>query len=271
MTDAYGGFSEVYDTWQLLYPKAFSIALAPRITAAVREHGSPRPVLADLACGTGTFALWWQRRHRRWTVYGTDVSPGMIAGARRAARSEGKRATKSPAPARPSFVVQDMRRLELPEPAGVVTCLFDSLNHITREPDLARIFRRVARALAPRGLFLFDLIDELTFPEVYTGTSILDGRDLYVGIDTSYREERGHGIGLARFTFFRRRGARWRRIEFDIRERRWFRGEVREMLSEAGLDLLRLQRIDPYESDEFFVPRTFWVCRKAERRQGRRG
>lgn len=156
-----------------------------------------------------------------------------------------------------------MRRLELPEPAGVATCLFDSLNHITRDGDLARVFRHVARELAPRGLFLFDLIDELAFPEVYTGTSILDGPDLYVGIDTSYREERGLGIGSARFTFFRRRGGRWRRIEFDIRERRWFRGEVREMLHDAGLDLLRLQRIDPYESDEFFVPRTFWICRRA--------
>jgi hypothetical protein len=37
---------------------------------------------------------------------------------------------------------------------------------------------------------------------------------------------------------------------------------VRELLSAAGLDLLRLERIDPYESDEFFVPRTFWICRR---------
>ena len=261
MSDAYGGFSEVYDTWQLLYPKAFSVALAPRITEAVRQHGSPRSTLADMACGTGTFALWWQARHPSRTVYGTDISPGMITGAKRAAAvvPRGSRRVAK----RPQFVVQDMRRLELPEPAGIVTCLFDSLNHITREVDLARVFRRVSRSLADGGLFLFDLIDELVFPQVYTGTSILDGRNLYVGIDTNYHEERGRGIGTARFTFFRRQGAQWRRIEFDIRERRWFRGEVRELLQAAGIDLLRLQRIDPYESDEFFVPRTFWICRKA--------
>jgi SAM-dependent methyltransferase len=273
--DSYGGFSEVYDAWQLLYPKAFSVALAPRIVDAVRRHPPPRSVLADIACGTGTFALWWQRRHPSWRVYATDLSPGMIAGAKRAARQSASGAAKRRGLAaqrtvrrgrgsrRPLFVVQDMRRLELPEPAGVVTCLFDSLNHVTRDADLARVFRRVARALAPGGLFLFDLIDELAFPEVFTGTSILDGPALYAGIDTSFREERGRGIGTARFTFFRRRGAGWRRIEFDIRERRWFRGEVREMLHEARLDLVQLQRIDPYESDEFFVPRTFWVCRRA--------
>jgi SAM-dependent methyltransferase len=280
--DSYRDFADVYNAWQMLYPRAFSLAIAPRVITAMKEHLVPNTVLADLACGTGIFPLWWQKTHPSWTVYGTDLSPAMIAAAKRAAKqaAEQKRAraakptAKHPAKGRvkraadgrghrtPTLLVQDMRRFALPEPAGVVTCLFDSLNHLTREADLAQTFRAVARSLAPRGLFLFDLVDELAFPEVFTGTSILDGKDLYVGIDTHYREERGHGIGEARFTFFRRRKSAWKRVEFSIRERCWFRGEVREMLTRAGLDLLRLERVDPYRSAEFFVPRTFWVCRR---------
>jgi SAM-dependent methyltransferase len=279
--DSYRDFAGVYDAWQMLYPRAFSLAVAPRVISAMKEHGVPNRVLADLACGTGIFPLWWQKTHPSWTVYGTDISPAMIAEAKREARKATAGPSKSAAggasrrasaggvsvrraPTRraPTLFVQDMRRFALPEPAGVVTCLFDSLNHLTREADLARTFRAVTRSLAPRGLFLFDLVDELAFPEVFTGTSILDGKDLYVGIDTSYREERGHGIGEARFTFFRRGRPEWKRVEFSIRERCWFRGEVREMLSSAGLDLVRLERIDPYRSADFFVPRTFWICRR---------
>jgi SAM-dependent methyltransferase len=272
--DSYRDFADVYDAWQMLYPRAFSLAIAPRVIAAMKEHVVPNTVLADLACGTGIFPLWWQKTHPSWTVYGTDLSPAMIAAAKRAAKEAAKPTTKQTAkqPAKrsaggrarrtPILLVQDMRRFALPEPAGVVTCLFDSLNHLTRAADLAQTFRAVARSLAPRGLFLFDLVDELAFPEVFTGTSILDGKDLYVGIDTRYREERGHGIGEAKFTFFRRGVSAWKRVEFSIRERCWFRGEVREMLTSAGLDLTRLDRVDPYRSAEFFVPRTFWVCRR---------
>ena len=272
--DSYRDFADVYDAWQMLYPRAFSLAIAPRVVAAMKEHVVPNTVLADLACGTGIFPLWWQKTHPAWTVYGTDLSPAMIAAAKRAAREAVKQTTKQAtrqsaerpnagrARRAPTLLVQDMRQFSLPEPAGVVTCLFDSLNHLTREADLAQTFRAVARSLAPRGLFLFDLVDELAFPEVFTGTSILDGKELYVGIDTHYHEERGHGIGEAKFTFFRRGKSAWKRVEFSIRERCWFRGEVRELLTGAGLDLVRLDRVDPYRSAEFFVPRTFWVCRR---------
>jgi SAM-dependent methyltransferase len=253
--DPYRDFAEVYDAWQRLYPQPFSMAMAPRIRAAIRDHHAPLPVLADLACGTGTLASWWKRTHPAWTVYGTDLSPAMIRMARAAHPSSGPRT-------RVSFLVQDLRDLRLSEPVGVATCIFDSLNHITREADLARVFRRVHRSLAPGGLFLFDLVEELTFPEVFTGSSIFDGEHLYLGMDTEYREERNQGIGIARFTFFRRSGSSWRRIDFNIRERRWFRGEIRDLLHAAGLDLIRLEKISPYTSKEFFVPRTFWICRR---------
>jgi SAM-dependent methyltransferase len=260
------------------------MAMAPRIREAVRAHGAPLPVLADLACGTGTFAAWWKRTHPSWTVYGTDLSPAMIEMAVAANRSQARtsaraaKAAKAGRTAKPAgiaqkprsrdskvkFLVQDLRDLELEEPVGVATCLFDSLNHITREADLARAFRRVHRALAPNGLFIFDLVEELTFPEVFTGSSIFDSEKLYLGMETEYHEEHGHGFGTARFTFFRKAGKDYHRIVFDIRERRWFRGQIRDLLSSAGLELLHLEKISPYTSKEFFVPRTFWICRRSE-------
>jgi len=253
-SDPYREFAEVYDAWQKLYPRPFSLAIAPRVRAAVRDHGAPVRTLADLACGTGTFGLWWKRTHRAWRVYGTDRSEAMIRRARRAARAAGE------APVR--FLVQDLKSLSLPEPVGVATCLFDSLNHVTRLSDLRLILRGVARTLDPGGLFVFDLVDERYFAEVFTGSSILNTPDLYVGTETEFAERRGHGAGMARFTFFRREGARHRRIEFTIRERRWLQGQIRQLLDRAGLEVIALEKISPYASPELFIPRTFWVCRK---------
>jgi SAM-dependent methyltransferase len=264
--DPYKDFASVYDDWQRLYPRPFSLALAPRVRDAVHAHGVPTPILADLACGTGTFALWWQKEHPSWTVYGCDASASMIRRAKATLgpariRSARKAGAQKPGK-RPAFLVQDLRETSLPHPAGALTCLFDSLNHILRIPDMRRVFARAREALLPGGLLIFDLIDERAFPKVFTGNSILDGKDLYSGMETEYRKEGGIGFGQARFTFFRRRGSRWRRVEFDVREREWLRPEIRSLLRASGFRVAELQRLDPYRSPEFYVPRTFWVCRR---------
>jgi SAM-dependent methyltransferase len=251
--DPYRSFAKVYDEWQRLYPKPFSLALGPRIRDTIKRIGSPTPKLADLACGTGTFAWWWMRTHPSWTVYGTDGSAAMIKAAR------GIRTGRTPAP---RFLVQDLRELALPAPVGVLTCLFDSLNHITREADLLHVFQRAAANLLPSGLFLFDLVEEVSFPEVFTGASILEGPNLYVGIETEFAELRGIGFGQAHFSIFRRRSRGWDRIEFAVRERRWRREETQKLLRRAGLELVEFEQIDPYTSDQFVVPRTFWACQR---------
>jgi hypothetical protein len=127
---------------------------------------------------------------------------------------------------------------------------------------MRRIFHRAHAALAAGGLFLFDLVDDRGFREVFTGSSILRGDGLYVGIETEFTIIRTAGYGAARFTFFRRSGRGWRQSEFRIRERRWFQSEMRGLLATAGLQCLKVVRLDPYESDDFLVPRTFWVCRR---------
>jgi SAM-dependent methyltransferase len=271
--DPYRSFAQVYDEWQKLYPKPFSLALGPRIRSVIARQKAPATSLADLACGTGTFALWWKRAHPSWTVYGADRSAAMIDVARASARGprtdakapRGQASIKKPVrPSGPTFLVQDLRDTAMPEPVGVLTCLFDSLNHITREADLLRVFKQVGKALLPGGLFIFDLVEEVAFPAVFTGASILDGPDLYVGIDTVYSEARGVGFGLATFSFFRKRSRQWRRIDFEIKERRWLREEIQGLMGKAGLDLVEFEQIDPYTSDQFVVPRTFWVYQKRQ-------
>lgn len=257
--DAYIDFAVLYDEWQALYPRPFAVALAPRIEAAVKKHGSRVPVLGDLACGTGTFAHWWAQRHRGWKVYGTDLSDAMIASARKPTSPVRKKVT--PADRAPQFFVQDLAATSLPEKAGVLSCLFDSMNHLLAAPAMSRMLKRVRESLAPDGLFIFDLIEEERFAETFEGFSIIDGPDLYVGMQMGSEERRGVLYGDATFTFFRRQTEHWGRLEFNLRERCWREAELRPLIAKSGLSVVDIETIDPSEDPDVYVPRTLWICR----------
>lgn len=100
----------------------------------------------DLACGTGNVSLRLARRGHR--VTGVDRSAAMLAEARKKAQAAGIAV---------EWVQQDLRQLHLERTADAALCLYDSLNYLPGEPDLAQVFSRVKSAVVPGGLFLFDL------------------------------------------------------------------------------------------------------------------
>ena len=258
--DAYIDFATIYDEWQALYPRPFAVALAPRIERAAKKHGTPARVLGDLACGTGTFAHWWARRQRAWRVYGTDLSGAMIASARRA--TSPVRKVPTPVDRMPRFFEQDLAATELPEKAGLLTCLFDSVNHVTQVPPMKRIMARVREALLPGGLFVFDLLEEERFEETFNGFSIIEGPELYVGMQMGAETKAGVLYGDATFTFFREQKESWGRLEFQLRERCWREAELRKIARAAGLEVVDIELIDPSEDPDVYVPRTLWICRR---------
>lgn len=102
--------------------------------------------VVDLACGTGS--LTEQLVRLGYTVTGVDLSPDMLA------LADHKCAALDPPPL---LLQQDMSRLRLLAPADAVVCCLDSLNYVTRPSAVRSTFARVWAALAPGGLFLFDI------------------------------------------------------------------------------------------------------------------
>lgn len=114
--------------------------------ALVRHHGLRFGSAADLGCGTGLFAAWLARRFGV-PVYAVDLSPQMLAVARRNA-----------AGARVTLLLQDLRRLRLPRPVALATANTCTLSHLLHPGDLARAFARIRQNLLPGGHLVFDLI-----------------------------------------------------------------------------------------------------------------
>lgn len=105
-------------------------------------HNKPDArTLLELACGTGAIL---KLLGRSYEVVGLDISPQMLAAARR----------KLPHAA---LFQQDMVTFNLKRKFDVVICIFDSINHVLQFAAWKKIFRGAALHLHEQGLFIFDI------------------------------------------------------------------------------------------------------------------
>lgn len=123
-----------------------SQAAAMRIPEVLEKFDVNAQDVLDIACGEGTFAI--AMTEMNYNVTGVDLSPSMLKFAREKAKQKDRDIP---------FIQKDMRDLDFEATFDLVTCLFDSLNYMLVLEDLERVFKGVAQALRPEGLFIFDM------------------------------------------------------------------------------------------------------------------
>jgi SAM-dependent methyltransferase len=139
----YSAFAALYDA---LIGDRFFPQLQRAFEQIVRAHSIRFQSAADVACGTGTFVRYLCKRGIT-PVFGVDLSPRMIHAAIAKNRCN---------PAR--FLVQDMRRLNLPQPVDLISCNFDSMNYLLDLSSLQHTLEQFAENLRPQGSIVFDMI-----------------------------------------------------------------------------------------------------------------
>lgn len=236
--EIYRDYAAIYDT---IGQGGFAAGLAARALAAL--PAPPRRAL-DLACGTGAAALVMARAGAE--VVGVDRSPQMLSIARARCRD-----ARFPV----GFVEADVRFLPIGEeplrsadgecappalrPAAfdLITCLYDSLNYLTADGDLALALAGAARLLAPGGRLLFDLNTEHEFAAWDDTDQVIHDAD---GVLVYNRLSYDHSTRLAygRIVWFVREKERWWRGEESHTERAWLDAEVTAALASAGLSLV---------------------------------
>ena len=135
-------FCKVYNEfgWNY-YPEIFGAQLLEWL-----RRNEIRPATAmDLACGTGVLCRLLADSGIR--AAGMDYSSGMID----IARADG--------PEIP-YEVADMITFRPRAQYDLVTCTGDAINHIGDLADVEKIFQNVHAYLAPRGYFVFDILNE---------------------------------------------------------------------------------------------------------------
>src|ERR1044071_3895573 len=152
--------SSWYDAWaDRCDDRSTTVAAdVPFYVALAREADG---LLVELAVGTGRVAIPVARATGR-SVIGIDSSPAMLAQARERAVEAGVELDLRP---------EDIRELEIEEPAALIYCPGRSLLHLPTWADRRRCFERVAASLRPNGRFAWD-----AFAFDHPVASALDGR-----------------------------------------------------------------------------------------------
>lgn len=217
-----------------------------------KKFGAAPQLVADLACGTGSFCIEMDKRG--YEMLGIDISPDMLACAAEKAGAAG---------AEILWLNQDMTKFELFGTVDVIVCLLDSVNHITKPELMLRMFRLVRNYLNPGGLFIFDLNTRFKLENVL-------GNNVFYSIDdeVSYIWQCGFDAktAVSKFdlTFFVREGKLYDKFDEVHYERAYEDGELRTMIAEAGLELLgsfgELSFRKPLPHSE----RVFYICGRPE-------
>ncbi len=148
----YAALADYYDRLQFDVDYRGYAAMVRRL---LRGAGIATGTLVELACGTGS--LTRELARLGYDMIGCDLSPDMLSVA--AQRLE----DLDPLPL---LICQDMTELELPAPVDGAVCALDSVNYITDQRRLRRLFARLHRYLRPGGLFVFDIKTTAWFEEL---------------------------------------------------------------------------------------------------------
>jgi SAM-dependent methyltransferase len=206
----------------------FARAAAPVLLNALADRGIERGLVVDLGCGSGILAE--EVSKAGYDVLGIDISPAMIALSQ-------KRVPRG------RFRIGSLLEAELPQ-CVAVTAVGECLNYLFDPahsgPNLAKLFRRVYRALAPEGLLLFDVAEPGRVPGGGPRQAFFEGEDWTVLVTNE--EDRRRRVLTRRITSFRRVDSLYRRDHEVHQQRLLRRSDVSERLRKIGFRVRILRR-----------------------------
>jgi SAM-dependent methyltransferase len=209
----------------------------------------------DLACGTGKSTA--PLLARGYSVIACDISEGMIREARR----------KYPAQA-DRFQVADMRALPDFGRFDLVICLDDAINYLLTEDELQETFVSVAQALAPRGVFVFDVNSLAAYRRYFVETTVRESEGLFFAWRGEASAQLPPGeTATARVEIFAQRpDGLWERRFMRHVQRHHQPGVLRAELRRAGLQCCSVVGQHPGARmdetfDEAIHPKLLYFCR----------
>lgn len=237
--EAYGAFAYAFDE---SLGRTFLAAVAPLIDVVLSRYRLGRRSHLDLACGTGLAMQHFERRGLVST--GVDASLPMLAIARgRTSR----------------LAAGDLRSLPLRGSWALITCLYDSLNHLLRRRELVQAFQSVRTLMDRESLYLFDMNQPEVYRRVWTIPEPFEasGEGYELAIHTSY--SRWTGLGTGRVTGWTLHRGRRHPIQEVRRQRAYSKATILQALRSSGLQAGEVIDFDPFPQHSATPNRAKWL------------
>lgn len=231
------GYSDFAPVYGLLSPDEeydriadYVCALTERY-ALVPSDGHEKLTVFDAACGTGK--LCERLCERGFDVIGADISELCLNEAVMSAADKGL-------PIR--YIMQDLRSPELYEAADIVTCTFDSLDHLESAEDIRTAVCGLSGCVRRGGLFVFDMNTPYKHREILgNNIFVYDTEEVYLVWSNEFDESSDENrVDMCLDMFLPDADGRYRREYDEISEIALPVGVIREYAEKAGLKLLEM-------------------------------
>jgi SAM-dependent methyltransferase len=224
----------------------FARKAAPGLLDLFARCGIRDGLIVDLGCGSG---LWAEQLIKHgYTVLGIDISEAMI----RLARGRAPEA---------QFRVASLFQADIP-PCRAVTSLGECISYLfdttNNNSKLKQLFRRVYKALAPGGVFVFDVMEPGELGRATTARSFAEGDGWMTLVEK--HEDRDRRTLTRRITTFRKDGDLYRRNDETHRVRLYDAASIAAELRRTGFRVRITRR---YGSYALHKARVAFIARKA--------
>ncbi len=249
--DAYTVFAEVYDLFMEEVPYE---EWRDFLVAQMGKNGITDGLVLDLGCGTGTLTTLLAKAG--YDMIGVDLSEDMLERAFEKRQQEDLDIL---------YLCQDMCSFELYGTVRAVICACDSLNYITKQSDLKKVFRLVNNYLDPGGLFLFDMNTPYKYRELLGDHVFADNSDHGSFIWENHFDEEEQINEYALTLYLREEHEKYQRFEEYHYQRAYDRETVERLLKEAGLELLAVYDNYTEKAPSKDCERLCFVARECEK------
>lgn len=186
---AYTGFAQVYDIFMDNVPYD---EWTSYLVGLLQEYGLHSSMILELGCGTGSITR--RLAAKGYDMIGIDISEEMleIARDREYNRDFGpfeEFIEEEKERSNILYLQQDMREFELYGTVSAVVSICDSMNYITSEEDLLKVFQLVNNYLDAGGIFIFDMNTVHKYKDILGDNTIAENREDCSFIWDNYYDE----------------------------------------------------------------------------------
>lgn len=243
--DAYSKFACVYD--KLMFDVPYD-KISEIIDSKIKKHYIKNNIILDLACGTGT--LTEKLIKKGYEMIGADLSYDMLEIAQQ----------KNPDAL---FLNQSMDDFELYGTVGTIVCCLDSVNYLTEDGSLSKMFNLCNNYLEPDGLLIFDINTEYKFKNILSDNIFTyDSDEIFYVWENNFSEE----DTLCDFylTFFLKENGLYTRFDEVHTERMYKDTEIVKALTENGFEII--EKLDDFTDKpaKKTSERVMYVCKNID-------
>ena len=243
--EAYSSFAQVYDTFMDNIPYD---EWCKYVVELLKKYNINDGLVLELGCGTGSVT----RRIKRagYDMIGIDNSEEMLSLAK-AKGSEGI-----------LYLLQDMTEFELYGTVNAVISICDSINYITEEDELLKVFKLVNNYLEKDGIFVFDMNTEYKYRELMGDNTIAENREegSFIWENTFYEDESINEYNLT--LYIKDKDNRYNRFEEVHYQKAYTVEKVKELLQKAGMEYITSYDAFTYDEPNECSERVYIIAKE---------